>query len=323
MCGEPTCVCARHQNQLLIFTSEDGRFPIRPEYRPIIPSSIKEVSDHSILILIAKIANIVERIKTSTHPDSEVLYILKQIFDSLKLELESAYYNDSTFICRLRVALTELVKNVRHKILYVLRYHFNCFELLLSQLQYNDTLLSRKQILATFFNNLMRSEVSPYNNECKSKEQTWNVPGTSGRNLPVSDHLDISMNNNPPKSVKKCSGGGSSGGYVDSMTMYVIRRNVYEGVGNLENPRSRNNLRNLIIHLNETVSTSNIKELSLRGYEDVTNDSLLYLKSLELELLDVTGTNVTLSGLRKFMLSNPLCRVLHKFACVCKPSLHF
>lgn len=66
-----------------------------------------------------------------------------------------------------------------------------------------------------------------------------------------------------------------------------------------------------------------LNKFSLRGYPKVTDASLQYLKDINLELLDVSYTNVTAKGVRDFMMVHPNCRVVHESACICGPSIHF
>lgn len=66
-----------------------------------------------------------------------------------------------------------------------------------------------------------------------------------------------------------------------------------------------------------------LSRLSLRGYPRITDASLQYLKDIQLELLDVSYTNVTARGVRDFMVVHPDCRVVHESACICGPRMHF
>lgn len=66
-----------------------------------------------------------------------------------------------------------------------------------------------------------------------------------------------------------------------------------------------------------------LNRLSLRGYPNITDAALNYLKDIHLELLDVSYTNVTAKGVRDFMLVHPNCRVIHESACICGPRMHF
>lgn len=66
-----------------------------------------------------------------------------------------------------------------------------------------------------------------------------------------------------------------------------------------------------------------LTRISLRGYTDVTDASLKYLTDHDLELLDVSYTNVSAKGVKDFMLAHPKCRVLHESACTCRPRMHF
>lgn len=62
-----------------------------------------------------------------------------------------------------------------------------------------------------------------------------------------------------------------------------------------------------------------LRRLSLRGYKEITNDALVCIQNLNLDLLDVTYTKVTKEGISKFLNLNPNCRVIHPSYCVCKP----
>lgn len=62
-----------------------------------------------------------------------------------------------------------------------------------------------------------------------------------------------------------------------------------------------------------------IRRLSLRGYRRITDVTLYCLKHLNLELLDLTYTDVTKSGIEHFLSDNPNCRVIHHYYCRCKP----
>lgn len=68
---------------------------------------------------------------------------------------------------------------------------------------------------------------------------------------------------------------------------------------------------------------SRLNSLSLRGYPGVTDSCLEYLKEINLELLDVSYTNVTARGVRNYMMVHPNCRVIHESACTCGPRMHF
>lgn len=66
-----------------------------------------------------------------------------------------------------------------------------------------------------------------------------------------------------------------------------------------------------------------LKKLSFRGYKGVSDAALGVLTQMKLDLLDVTGTSCTETGVVEFQVNNPQCRVLHECACVCKPRMHF
>lgn len=83
-------------------------------------------------------------------------------------------------------------------------------------------------------------------------------------------------------------------------------------------------IRNAVVNRRAApVGLTRMRYLSLRGYNKVTDVSLQSLKHLFLDLLDVTMTQVTASGVRAFLQSNPNCRVIHETACKCGPKLHF
>lgn len=60
-----------------------------------------------------------------------------------------------------------------------------------------------------------------------------------------------------------------------------------------------------------------LKVFMARGYKMITDQALRSLSDLRLELLDVTGTSVTPSGIQQFLMVNPDCRVIHESICSC------
>lgn len=66
-----------------------------------------------------------------------------------------------------------------------------------------------------------------------------------------------------------------------------------------------------------------LRRLSLRGYNAITDISLNYINQLELELLDLTYTDITENAINLYLIDNPKCRVIHEKFCVCQPNLHF
>lgn len=68
---------------------------------------------------------------------------------------------------------------------------------------------------------------------------------------------------------------------------------------------------------------SSVRRMSLRGFPQITDKSLEYLRGLKVELLDVEYTNVTEKGVKEFMVEHPECRVIHRSACICGPRMHF
>lgn len=62
-----------------------------------------------------------------------------------------------------------------------------------------------------------------------------------------------------------------------------------------------------------------LRQLSLRGFPKVTDHSLKYLEKLNLDLLDLTYTGVTLEGIEHYLIENPNCRIIHPNYCICKP----
>ncbi|KAF7271814.1 uncharacterized protein LOC143193807 [Rhynchophorus ferrugineus] len=65
----------------------------------------------------------------------------------------------------------------------------------------------------------------------------------------------------------------------------------------------------------------NLRRLSLRGYRQISDVALDFLKTINLDLLDVTYTGVTKEAILDFLSSNPNCRVVHEDFCVCKPHI--
>lgn len=66
-----------------------------------------------------------------------------------------------------------------------------------------------------------------------------------------------------------------------------------------------------------------LRRLSLRGYKNITDTALTYIKHLDLELLDLTYTSVSVNGINNFLVDHPVCRVVHEEFCSCPPNLHF
>ncbi|XP_072381608.1 uncharacterized protein [Diabrotica undecimpunctata] len=63
-----------------------------------------------------------------------------------------------------------------------------------------------------------------------------------------------------------------------------------------------------------------LRRLSLRGYKKISDNTLNYLKNLDIELIDLTYTSVSQKGIENFLVHNPNCRVIHPLYCVCKPN---
>ena len=107
-------------------------------------------------------------------------------------------------------------------------------------------------------------------------------------------------------------------------TTLYIRRIIAE---NEEPERVRGIPRRLIVYnpayVTEKRFLSVIRELSFRGYSHITDASLMQLRDLELDLLDVTGTSITEQGAQQFISYNPQCWFIHESQCVCRPNLHF
>ncbi|VEN49723.1 unnamed protein product [Callosobruchus maculatus] len=92
----------------------------------------------------------------------------------------------------------------------------------------------------------------------------------------------------------------------------AVEQLIFRGVGQLQPMQLQQegwNLPNKI----------SLRRISLRGYNKVTNMALLYLRYLQIELLDLTYTSVTKQEIENFLLYNPNCRVIHPMYCVCKP----
>ncbi|RZC42208.1 uncharacterized protein BDFB_004316 [Asbolus verrucosus] len=66
-----------------------------------------------------------------------------------------------------------------------------------------------------------------------------------------------------------------------------------------------------------------LRRLSLRGYNKITNTALTYIKDVDLQLLDLTYTNVSVEGIDNYLVEHPACRIVHELYCVCPTNLHF
>ncbi|CAG9770240.1 unnamed protein product [Ceutorhynchus assimilis] len=71
----------------------------------------------------------------------------------------------------------------------------------------------------------------------------------------------------------------------------------------------------------QDANKTRLRRLSLRGYRAITDEALISIRNLNLDLLDVTYTRVTKEGISNFLVWNPNCRVLHPDYCVCKPRI--
>ncbi|XP_018324801.1 uncharacterized protein LOC108736746 isoform X2 [Agrilus planipennis] len=101
-----------------------------------------------------------------------------------------------------------------------------------------------------------------------------------------------------------------------------LRRNDENDQEQQQNPvRLRHE--NIEIVRNFPVREIPLRRLSLRGFPNITNRSLIHIDELELDLLDVTKTKVTAEAVKSYLLLHPSCRVVHESACTCGPKLHF
>ncbi|XP_066144971.1 uncharacterized protein [Euwallacea fornicatus] len=90
---------------------------------------------------------------------------------------------------------------------------------------------------------------------------------------------------------------------------------------NIRGPNPIRLIQEELLNQEESQHKISLRRLSLRGYRGITDEALVCVQNLNLELLDVTHTAVTRDGVAKFLTLNPNCRVLHPSYCVCKPRI--
>lgn len=100
--------------------------------------------------------------------------------------------------------------------------------------------------------------------------------------------------------------------------------NEYQAV----RPRRQVNLQDFpmvqIEHINNIQKdTVPLRRLSLRGYSKITDTALQYIKNLDLEVLDLTYTNVSVKAIEDYLVEHPSCRIVHEQFCTCPTNLHF
>lgn len=74
-----------------------------------------------------------------------------------------------------------------------------------------------------------------------------------------------------------------------------------------------------IEHLNDAQKDIKVplRRLSLRGFNRITNYTLRCINNLDLDILDLTYTSVTVDGIKTYLKSHPLCRIVHEQFCTC------
>ncbi|GJQ75392.1 hypothetical protein Trydic_g23567 [Trypoxylus dichotomus] len=107
---------------------------------------------------------------------------------------------------------------------------------------------------------------------------------------------------------------------VSTPSMFFI--DLHEPEQSVMNVPMGGGLINILLGADGKTKTA-IRKLSLRGYQKINDSSLEYLKTLKLDLLDVTRTSVSRGAVLRFIRQNPTCRVLHESACTCLPNMYF
>ncbi|KAK5638148.1 hypothetical protein RI129_012443 [Pyrocoelia pectoralis] len=206
---------------------------------------------------------------------------------------------DDTFIEEISSNLYELSVKITYDVTCVMKYHTTCFIMLLNAIKRNKNL---DQNLKTFFLNLLLSE------------STGSIVLTE----------DINFERSPvvKESVRPETAIHGTFRSIDNDSSRVLIVNLPPNIGEVQEFPTQFVCISRRGEPNKKYP-SRIKEISFRGCILITDVALKHLRHLELDLLDITGTNITQKAVEEFMTYNPRCWVIHESVCVCRPNLHF
>lgn len=170
----------------------------------------------------------------------------------------------------------------------------------------------------------------PFSAKCECAKQRqesnedWDKPGPSGLNKQENDRVDETDEEfRPPRhaqpiiSIRRFADDPRRQNPIDIVLpmerrdLRVVIERVEPGVqiivnNNNNNPNHQNNL-------------TRLKVFVARNFNRVTDRVMQNLSGIRLELLDVTRTSISAEAVKRFLLVNPDCRVIHESTCRCKP----
>ncbi|KAK4877953.1 hypothetical protein RN001_010459 [Aquatica leii] len=308
-----SCMCLQSPlrgNAIVMKPPElEGQWPCFGERHFILDSDV--VNDqYENFPLISHISNHVTDIKNSK--DSLEVHnigyrIVKLILDSECLGNYDVL-EDKDFMGEICQLIHSFAVSIKFDVFHVIAHHSCCFDDLCRHIRSHCDV---RECLKFFFANLLKSVQGDFLEKvCES--------GLSELQLTREEQEENDITNT-----------SDSLGNTVNLESFVhgqrseMRRIFVNPCRSISNTLRLENI-NVISHVDVPKEcTTVLKELSLRGYTHVTDLTLMVLKDLDLELLDVTGTNITTEGAQQFMTYNPQCWLIHESACICRPSLHF
>lgn len=295
--------------------------------------------------LIQQLTNLLQEVtKCDLDETANPNKILIAINNSLRKPTNPSLETDLSFITELNYLFSQLSNAIRQDVQSILFEHLACFKDLLRRLT-TGTAFEQKVLIIRFFRNILHSVNHIPDTKLDESHITsddldiagpsslqfakfcLHTPKTAKRFVTTltDDCCEIKENefnsgllkyeNRVEYSVHSLFRTGRRGGrFITEQLMEEHHLNAPQ-IGNIAIEVAP------LVPNRET--TSNIHELSFRGFINITDKGLELLKEMDLSVLDVTGTSVTEQGLQNFIMYNPHCRVLHEKACICQPILHF
>ncbi|KAF5291797.1 hypothetical protein FQA39_LY14285 [Lamprigera yunnana] len=292
------CQCPKGASNVLIPQMGGPQYGFVQSYLSKDQVSTKVNTKHKMLL--KTIARYIIMVKMSTDKKTKARSAAFRIIREIVKFANLSNFNlkNDKYIMRIAELIYELAMTISYDVYQLLSSHASCFDDLFKQLHLYDR---QEDLLRLFFQNLVRKE------SC-GKDPSLVLPGPSRleeRDDEVVHPADIptitDVNNLPARHV-------------------IIHR--------LPNPSECGNVppisfRVFLRDREPAKFPTSIRELSFRGFSHITDFTLTCLRNLDLDLLDVTDTKVTVAGIENFMRSNPNCRLIHESTCRCRPTLHF
>lgn len=246
---------------------------------------------------IGTLADRIDQFKNCAEVKDEARQFLAFLFKYCQVQNDELLQNHS-FLNEIGSILHEFSKNISYDIKRILNYHRSSFSILWNVLKRNTNL---DQNLRTFFRNLFLSETRGH---CtlgdEILDKTRNVCEPVATEIETHETLrSLDHDNNRIVLVDLPPTVAEGREFPSRFVTFRVR----------EEPTKKH--------------PSYLKEISFRGCVFITDVCLINLRHLELDLLDITGTNITREAVQEFINCNPQCWVIHDSVCVCRPSLHF